>query len=279
MRYWLVPCLYVAVLVVAYIRFGFLFQLTLGLIWLAVVPVIAYFGKSREFLKNTAFLISLLLSYEALQGITGQLVGSGSLVSLAGLDKALIGLNLPLAVQNAFSSSWVTLVSTVFYGLHVYLVIAAIILFWFLNKAVYRGYAYSMVLCSYLALITFVVLPTAPPWYAGVAKNLLPSGTSMLPGPLQALQQALLAIESDKFAAFPSLHGAYATLFAVFSFRLNKKVGLAALVIAFGIYFSTIYLGQHYVIDLIGGVVYALGSVVVVDKLLSRFSPLPSTHI
>jgi len=274
LRYWLVPTLYVAVLLVAYLRFGFLFQLTMGVAWLAVVPVIAYFGKSREFLNNTVFFVSLLLSYEALQGITGQLVGSGSVVSLAGLDKTLVGFNLPLAVQSAFQSNWVTVVSTIFYGLHVFLVIAAVILFWFLNKSVYRGYAYSMILCSYLALMTFIIMPTAPPWYSGTAQNLLPSGNGMLPGPIQGLQQALLAIESDKFAAFPSLHGAYATLFAVFALRLNRKAGIAGLVIACGVYFSTLYLGQHYLIDLIAGVVYALGSVLVVDRLLSRHSPI-----
>jgi len=269
LRYWLAPALYVVVLLVAYVRFGFLFQFTLGAAWLCLIPVLVYFGKSREFLSNTVIFVSLLLGYEALQSVTGQLVNPGSLVSMAGLDKALVGFNLPLAVQTAFSSNLVTLIATGFYGIHLFLVVAAVILFWLVNKAVYRGYAYSIVLCSYLALITFIVMPTSPPWYSGVAQNLIPSASNLLPGPLQVLQQTLLAIESDKFAAFPSLHAAYATLFAVFAFRLNRKVGYVGLAIAIGVYFSTLYLGQHYAIDLIGGIAYALGSVLVVDRLLT----------
>jgi membrane-associated phospholipid phosphatase len=276
-KYWLVPCLYVALLAVAYLRFGFLFQFTLGAAWLAVVPFLAYFGKSREFLRNTTFFVSLLLCYEALQGITGNLVQNGTLVYLGGIDRALVGFNLPMAVQTVFQSSWTSLVSTIFYGLHVFLVLIAVMLFWFFDRRVYRGYAYSMVVCSYLALFTFVLLPTAPPWFAGTARNLLPAGNGLLPGPIQALQQALLSIESDKFAAFPSLHAAYATLFAVFAWRLNRKVGVVAIAVAVGVYFSTLYLGQHYLIDLIGGAAYALGSVFLVDRFLSRHAALPRT--
>lgn len=277
LKYWLAPTLYVAVLAVAYIRFGFLFQFTLGAAWLCVIPIMVYFGKSREFFNNTVILVSILLGYEALQSITGQLVNPGALMSMAGLDQALLGFNLPLAIQRAFASNWVTLIATGFYGIHLFLVAAAVILFWFVNKVVYRAYAYSIVLCSYLALITFIVMPTSPPWYSGVAQNLIPSANNLLPGPLQVLQQAMLAIESDKFAAFPSLHAAYATLFAVFAFRLNRKVGYVGLVIAIGVYFSTLYLGQHYVVDLIGGVVYSLGSVLIVDRLLSSRPPVHST--
>jgi membrane-associated phospholipid phosphatase len=271
LRNWSVPLLYLIVLVAIYLRFGFLFQFTLGVVWLAVIPIAvipiaAYVGESsREFLKNSVFFVCLLLSYEALQGVTGFLISSGSVVSLAYVDRAIFGFAFTL--QNTFAHPSVTLLSTVFYGLHVFLVIAAIILFWFKNRMIYRGYAYSMVLTSYLALFTFIVFPTSPPWFSGAARNLLSAGIAMLPSALQELQQMLLAIESDKFAAFPSLHAAYAVLFTVYALRLSRKLGLLVLVIACGVFFSTIYLGQHYVIDLLGGIIYSLAAVAVVDKL------------
>ena len=275
LRNWSVLVLYLVVLAVAYLRFGFLFQFTLGAAWLAVIPVVAYFGRSREFLKNTVFLISVLLSYEALQGITGSLVSSGSVTSLASVDRAIFGFDFTSAVQNAFASPSATMVSLFFYTIHLFLPIAGILLFWFVNRKVYRGYAYSLVLTSYLALFTFIVFPTSPPWFTGAAQNLIPTGSGMLSPALQGLQNALMSIESDKFAAFPSLHAAYAVLFTVFAFRLNRKFGLVSLIIPGGVFFATIYLGQHYVIDLVGGLVYALGSVALVDWLTSRHTPAP----
>lgn len=274
LRNWLVPVLYVAVLIAVYIRFGFLFQFTLGLVWLCVIPVVAYFGRSREFIRNTAFVVSALLSYEALQGVTGSIVDPKNVVSLAAADKAIFGFNFTAAVQNAFASAAVTFVSTIFYGMHLFLVAAALIIFWFTSKKVFNGYAYSIILTSYLALITFILVPTAPPWFVGTAKNLIPDAGSLLPSGLQSVQQILMAIESDKFAAFPSLHGAYVTLLTVYSFRVSKKWGILALAIAGGVLFSTIYLGQHFVMDLAGGVVYSLAAIFVVDKMLARFPQL-----
>jgi membrane-associated phospholipid phosphatase len=279
LRNWSVPLLYLVVLVVTYVRFGFLFQLILGAVCLAVIPIAAYFGKSnREFLKNSVFFVSLLLSYEALQGVTGALINSGSVASLADIDGSIFRFAYDL--QKVFFSPSVTVASILFYGLHVFLIIVAVVLFWFRNRMIYRGYAYSMILTSYLALFTFVVFPTSPPWFTGAARNLLSDGSVLLPSALQELQQALLAIESDKFAAFPSLHAAYAVLFTIYALRLSRKLGLVVLAIACGVFFSTIYLGQHYVIDLIGGIIYSLAAVAVVDKLTATLfrQQLPTTH-
>lgn len=262
------PLSYLAVLIIAYIRYGLVLQFTLGAVALMVLPVAAYAGKSSEFLRNSFFFVIVLLSYEALQGMTGIIVNVGNVISLAAIDRALFGYNFTAAVQTAFASPTVTLFATFFYGLHIYLVVIAVILFWFTNKRVYRGYTYSMIMTSYLALVTFALLPSAPPWFTGTAKNLVSQGFNMLPGALQTIQQALLSIESDKLAAFPSLHAAYATLFSVYTIRLKPVLGLISVPILIGILFSTIYLGQHYVIDLVAGIGYSLAAVLVVEKLL-----------
>jgi membrane-associated phospholipid phosphatase len=65
-------------------------------------------------------------------------------------------------------------------------------------------------------------------------------------------------IESDQFAAFPSLHGAYAVVFCYFMLKLDRRLAFLAVPVTLGVLFSTLYLGQHYAIDLIAGAVYAL---------------------
>ncbi|MGD0476693.1 MAG: phosphatase PAP2 family protein [Nitrososphaerales archaeon] len=262
--------IYVTVVAAAYLRFGTLPVITLGAVAVLVLPFIGLATRSREFVKSSALVVAVLLTYEALQGITGIQARSGSVVSLAGVDQALVGSDFALDVQTAFASSATTFVSTVFYGLHVPLIIIAFVLFWFKDRAVYRGYTYSLVVTSYLALLTFVVLPTAPPWLAGTAQNLLKSGDKMLPSAFQELAAVLLSGESDVVAAFPSLHAAYATLFSIFMFKLGRKYGLTSLPIAGGVYFSIIYLGQHFLVDLLGGVAYAGISVYAVERVITR---------
>jgi membrane-associated phospholipid phosphatase len=47
-------------------------------------------------------------------------------------------------------------------------------------------------------------------------------------------------------------------IFCYFMLKLDRRLGLVAIPVTFGILFSTLYLGQHYLIDLLGGAVYAL---------------------
>jgi membrane-associated phospholipid phosphatase len=262
--------IYVTVVAGAYVRFGTLPQISFGVAAVLVLPFIGLVTRSKEFMKNSVLIIAVLLTYESLQGITGTLVHSGSVVSLASLDQALVGSNFAAGVQTAFASSATTFVSTVFYGMHAFLIVIALVLFWFKDRTVYRGYTFSLVVTSYSALITFVVLPTAPPWLVGTAQNLLETGNRMLPTAFQEVLGVLLSGESDIVAAFPSLHAAYATLFSIFMFKLGRKYGFASLPIAGGVYFSIVYLGQHYLIDLLGGIAYAGISVYAVEKAIAR---------
>jgi membrane-associated phospholipid phosphatase len=80
----------------------------------------------------------------------------------------------------------------------------------------------------------------------------------------------LLSGESDVVAAFPSLHVAYVTLFSIFMFKLGRKYGFASLPITGGVYFSVIYLGQHFLVDLLGGITYAAISVYAVEWAITR---------
>jgi len=138
---------------------------------------------------------------------------------------------------------------------------------WYSNRKLYTGYMSSLVICSYVSLIFYVLAPTAPPWYNGVAANLLqPAAASSAQG-LAGLIHIGELVESDPFAAFPSLHAAYAILFAYFTTKVKLLYGLVSVPIMVGILFSTIYLGQHYLIDLFAGGVVACIAVLASRKL------------
>jgi membrane-associated phospholipid phosphatase len=267
--------IYTTVVAAAYFRFGTLPVFTLGAFAVLVLPIVGLVARSKEFVTNSVLIVAVLLTYEALQGITGIQAGSMSVVSLTRVDQALVGSNFAWDVQTMFLSSTTTFVSTVFYGLHVPLIMIAFALFWFKDRVAYRGYTYSLVVTSYLALFTFVVLPTAPPWLcppncSPVVQNLLESGDKMLPTAFQELAAVLLSGESDVVAAFPSLHAAYVTLFSIFMFKLGRNYGLASLPVVGGVYFSIVYLGQHFLVDLLAGAAYAGVSVYIVERVMAR---------
>ncbi len=258
---------YLAVLLVYYLRSGLFFQFMLGSYALVALPLVWYLGRTKEFIKNWMPLIVLLLSYEALNGLAGTFASSGNLVSLYSYDKLLWGFNLTGSVQSLWSSAPLTILFVLIYSLHFPLVIIASVFFWYTNKAIYGKYASALILTSYLALATFLIMPTAPPWYNGIAKD--PMQDTQGPSALFSSTIAKLSslIESDKFAAFPSLHTSYITLFSYYTVKAKLSLGLISLPLFVGVLLSTIYLGQHYVIDLVGGVGYAIAVVLLVNKI------------
>lgn len=279
---------YAVVLVAWYAYNGVLFQFSLGLWALAFLPITLILGRTRQFARELTPFIVLLLSYEALQGVAGSLaiapiihptISAGVVARYGFLQ----------AVQSALLSPDLTDLMTFLYGLHFPLILIAAVLFWYSNKIIYKRYVYSLVVVSYVSLLFYVIAPSAPPWYNGVVTNLLANtsaqaGSSGIIGEFAKIGSL---IESDKFAAFPSLHAAYAVLFGYFTVKLKRIYALFSVPIVSGILFSTIYLGQHYIVDLVGGIVVTAVAIFLMTRLIGRqLEPtrvgepvtLPSSH-
>jgi membrane-associated phospholipid phosphatase len=248
-----------------FVMYGKLLQFLPIVFFLAAIPVLALVGGSKDMARSWLPFVSILLSYEALAGVVGTYASSKIVFSLYHIDKLLWGFNVTGWIQSTFYSPTMTQITSFFYTLHFPLVVITSGTLWYFNRKLFGKYTATMIITSYAALVTFLLLPTAPPWYEQVATNLYQStGASVLPN---TLSSAISMIESDQFAAFPSLHMAYATIFAYFMIKLDRRLAFVALPVAGGILFSTLYLGQHYLIDLIAGVAYALIPVLLVEKL------------
>jgi membrane-associated phospholipid phosphatase len=262
--YILFPLAYSVAVLIYYLVYGKVLALLPTLFFLGAVPIVAYLGSSKQMLKYWVSFISILLSYEALQGTVGSLAASVDIFAVYNVDKMIWGFNVTGWIQTALKSPAMTTVTSIFYSLHFPLVVATCIVIWYAKKPLFGRYVTAMVLTSYAALVTFILIPTAPPWYQGVATNLYQSAY------VSALPQGVLSFESlvdaDKFAAFPSLHAAYAIIFSYFMIRLDRRLALVSIPITVGILFSTLYLGQHYLIDLIGGAIYALVPCLIAER-------------
>jgi hypothetical protein len=115
----------------------------------------------------------------------------------------------------------------------------------------------------YAAFTTYYLYPAAPPWLAAQLE-LIPPVSRVLINTLQQFPaSAPLALLYQYFspndvAAVPSLHGAAPMLLALVAFRLWgwKALGMFVYPLLAGI--SFVYLGEHYVADILAGWVYAL---------------------
>ena len=127
---------------------------------------------------------------------------------------------------------------------------------------------------SMAAFATYLLLPAAPPWWAAAAGHLSsPAGQPALShlegGAIDGLvgvlglQGSALAsvafgdLSPDPVAAFPSLHAAYPVLGDPCLRAVSGPAKWLMLTYAGGACFAIVYLGDHYLIDIVGALVYA----------------------
>ena len=61
-------------------------------------------------------------------------------------------------------------------------------------------------------------------------------------------------------------------LISLFAIKIWKKKALPILIFPVGVWFSAAYLGEHYVVDVLGGIAYAVAAFIVVEKILPLLS-------
>lgn len=110
-----------------------------------------------------------------------------------------------------------------------------------------------------LGCATYIALPTAPPWWAAangytgddrVERRMLAVGEETFKG---AWPKMYDTVDGNPWAAMPSLHFGASVLAAMLLSESNRAVGAAAWTYAGVLGFALVYLGEHYVIDLVAG--------------------------
>ena len=231
-------------------------------------------GRGKLFLRDWIPFIALFFAYELMRGYAdkfGQAIHVSDVISI----ERIIGLGgLPttwlqglLHAGPATSPDNLATLSVVFYFLHFPLPLAIGFLLWIHQRRVYYDYVGALIVLSMAAFVTFLFLPVAPPWWA--AQNHYVTGVLHLRDVgFQGLSQtfgfgnyfysySVYSISSNDVAAFPSLHAAYPFLAFLFARRAFGRTGWLMLAYTACVWFSIVYLGEHWVVDIVGGVVYA----------------------
>jgi hypothetical protein len=225
-------------------------------------------GATRDGVVRFAPFIALLLVYESFRGVADDLNSRVEFSGLVTADEVLFGGQLPTTrLQNWFYDGNAGAFEVAMYGvymLHFVVPFALAFLIWRLRPQHYWNYVTSIVVTSFAGFVTFVAFPAAPPWlareegYTDGFAHLSAEAWSHLG--LRSVPTLYDKLSPNPVAAVPSLHAAYATLLTMFVFMaFGRRWGILSLVYPAAIYFSTVYLGEHYLIDEFIGSAYAVG--------------------
>jgi membrane-associated phospholipid phosphatase len=260
------PAVYVSVLFALCLAYGVIPGPEL--IVLCFFIYAAYNKWTRHFVKDWVPFISVFLSYEAMNAIVGKLSKVVHVEEPITAELKLFGSVPTLILQQFCRTPFLDYLSAFFYSLHFIAPTVFAFLLWKYRPENYRGYALALAISTYGALITYLFYPTAPPWYGVDATRILMQMDQNLHVPFY--HSIFDLVQANPFAAFPSLHAMYPWLISLYALKIKKTRALPVLLLPIGVWFSTIYLGEHYVVDLIGGVIYGTCAFFLVEKLIPR---------
>ncbi|GAB2466333.1 phosphatase PAP2 family protein [Jatrophihabitans fulvus] len=230
--------------------------------WLPFSAVLMLYDRTRA----AADAIGLPVHVGDVLDVEKTLFGGGSTIPTVWLQQHLYD---PGTVH------WYDVACTLIYTSHFLMtpVLAAVL--WLRSRPLWLSYIVRVVALSAAGLVTYVLFPQAPPWYAyadGLTEPIARlSSRGWIPLGLGGVQQSLETaqkVSANPVAAMPSLHTAFAVLAAIFVIsHLRSRWRWLALLYPFAMGFTLVYTGEHYVIDLVAGALYA----VVVHLLVSRW--------
>jgi membrane-associated phospholipid phosphatase len=247
---------------------------------LALTSIGRGWGATARVVLDWLPFTAVLLLYDQTRGVADALGMSLHEQDVLDAEKWLFGGVEPTVwlqhhMYDATHVYWYDAIITLVYTSHFLAtpILAAVL--WLRDRALWLRYISRVVLLAVTGLVTYCLFPEAPPWLAardglsGPVFRLSARGWIWLHA--GNVHEALARAQQDganPVAAMPSLHTAFAVLVAIMigsRLRSRWRYLLALYPLAMG--FTLVYTGEHYVLDLIAGVLYAL----VVHAALNRW--------
>lgn len=228
--------------------------------------VFMVFKQAGQMLHRLLPFVVLLLVYESFRGVAHRLNSHVNYTLAPHVDKFLFG-GLPTKdLQNWLwhgHTSWYDVVLYIPYLLFFIIPLGLALLVWKTRDSQYWRVVTSYLLLFFVAFLTFLIFPTAPPWLASQNHFIEPivrvSSNVWFSLGLHNFPSVYNHIAPNPVAAVPSLHAACATLFSMFIFKLyGRKWGSLSLIYPVALYLGVVYEGEHYAFDVIVGIAYAL---------------------
>lgn len=126
---------------------------------------------------------------------------------------------------------------------------------WRFKQQYFKRFMIGLLAFSFASILVFILLPTAPPWYASELGYIEPVQRILwefqyIPGHQLG---SVNDIGSNLFAAIPSLHTGWPVYVALWIMKVWGKKTFAIILVPIIIAFATWYGAEHYVIDSIVG--------------------------
>lgn len=244
---------------------------------LALLLIAVAMGRGTQFVKDWAPFLVLFFAYEVMRGYAYS--PSVKAHDVSGLEKALFGGALPTVwLQQHFYDprviSWQDWAGMFFYFMHFVVPVVVGFIFWTRSREHYWRYIAALLGMSFVAFLTYLAYPTSPPWmeYQDLVHK-INNETIAKWGVSYYISPVYSRLNPNPVAAFPSLHAAFPALAAMYAWNRFRWVAVGLLAWTACVWLAIVYLGEHYFVDALAGLGYALVAALVVEAVYRRVRP------
>jgi membrane-associated phospholipid phosphatase len=275
---------FTTVLLVGYLAFIVLFMvlrraaLSPDVFFVFVSVIAVMLGRGRAFIRDWAPFLLIFLAWEAMRGIAYQFGADVQSDGVIAVERFIsFGAVPPEVLQQWLYEPGrigpLEITMAAVYTAHFVLPLTVAFLLWVKHRATYYTYVVALMLMSFAQFFTAILMPVAPPRFAGLHGESLPvvdigSEVAVRTG-MTIVSWAYQNINANPVAAFPSLHAAYPILAFLFLRERWPRWSWLMLAYASVVWFAIMYLGHHYLVDALGGLVYAVVAYLVVRGFTS----------
>jgi PAP2 superfamily len=241
---------------------------------LLVLLVIAVaLGRGRTFIADWTPFLLLFLAYEAMRGFAAKTNFQPH--DLSGLERWVFAGTIPTQVlQHDFYHPGVVgvqdIVAMLFYFMHFVLPIVVGFIFWVTSREYYWRFVAALLLMCFLAFVTYLFWPSAPPWYQLHDVVKINDQTVRTLWGFTLVTPLYHSFNPNAFAAFPSLHAAFPMLAAVYAWQRYRLLAAGLVLWSAAVILSIVYLGEHYVVDALVSVFYVAAATIIVETVSRR---------
>jgi membrane-associated phospholipid phosphatase len=280
--HWRIACaaLYVVALATATVLWGFPASRDRVFVWGLAALVIAVAGRPHALARlaiDFTPVVVFLLGYDLLRGEAKGLVGHVFTEPQLRVDEWLFGGTVPtITLQRAlWTPHHPHVLDYAAFGIYLtyfLLPFAIAAILWKYKHSEFRRYVSLWIGLSFTALITYALYPASPPWLAA-KHGRLPHITRIAPYMSRHVGIDLSRVMgssrfANQVAAVPSLHAAVSLFIALFFWSRTHRWRWLLVLYPLAMAFSLVYLGEHYVSDVLLGWIYAVVVFLVGNRII-----------
>jgi membrane-associated phospholipid phosphatase len=249
------------------------------LLLLLIILLAVYLGKLHEFYQHWFVFLAFIYLSDSLRGTIYLTTIKFQLpvrtLYVINWEKTLFGdipsVQLQQALLNPEKYTWFEKLLTTIHGTHYLAFLLVGLIIWTHNKQDFTKFKLAFYVATGVGVAFYFIIPTVPPWMASEVFNVIPELVHFNDEIYNmTIPDLTKGFNTNPIAAMPSLHTAFPVLCCLLLWKSFKWKAFPFYAYTAAMLFTIVYTGDHYIVDILMGVLLAFLSYLLISWIKQR---------